>query len=200
MAVCSSPLNIRSDSIRGTGGAVGRLGGSCLVETRIPLRSCGKVEVWSPEAARIYAQAAGSQWDPATAIPWDAEVDLPDEVEDAVVQTMTCLVKNETAPLIVSFAGGNQFPNIEACASGTDSLLHRVVRRPPSGGINLLRRKTCAVPETYLPDIFRLRRRSRYRANIAPAAIKRTADIVELSISRTLLVRSGFPVSVSISQ
>jgi hypothetical protein len=26
-----------------------------------------KLEVWSPDAVRIYAQAAGSQWDPATA-------------------------------------------------------------------------------------------------------------------------------------
>ncbi len=60
-----------------------------------------KVEVWSPDAVRIYAQAAAAQWDPATAIPWDAEFDLPDEVEDAIVQIMTYLVENETAALIV---------------------------------------------------------------------------------------------------
>lgn len=60
-----------------------------------------KVEVWSSDAVRLYAQAAGAQWDPATAIPWDAEFDLPDEVEDAVVQIMTYLVENETAALIV---------------------------------------------------------------------------------------------------
>lgn len=40
---------------------------------------------WSPAAVRIYAQAAGAQWDPATAIPWAAEFDLPDELEGVVV-------------------------------------------------------------------------------------------------------------------
>jgi len=60
-----------------------------------------KIEVWSPDAVRIYAQAAAAQWDPATAIPWDAAFDLPAEVEDAVVQVMTYLVENETAALIV---------------------------------------------------------------------------------------------------
>jgi hypothetical protein len=60
-----------------------------------------KVEVWSPDAVRIYAQAAGAQWNPATAIPWHAEFDLPGEVEDAVVQIMTYLVENEMAALIV---------------------------------------------------------------------------------------------------
>lgn len=60
-----------------------------------------KEEVWSADAARIYAQAVAAQWDPATAIPWNAAVDLPDEVEDAVVQVMTYLIENETAALIV---------------------------------------------------------------------------------------------------
>jgi hypothetical protein len=60
-----------------------------------------KAAVWSADAVRIYAQAAGAQWDPATAIPWDAEFDLPGEVEEAVVQIMTYLVENETAALIV---------------------------------------------------------------------------------------------------
>ena len=60
-----------------------------------------KIEVWSDDAARIYAQAAAAQWDPQTAIPWSAEFDLPDEVEDAVVQVMTYLIENETAALIV---------------------------------------------------------------------------------------------------
>lgn len=61
----------------------------------------GKQDVWSPDAIRIYAQAASAQWDPATAVPWDAEFDLPGEIEDAVVQLMTYLVENETAALIV---------------------------------------------------------------------------------------------------
>jgi hypothetical protein len=60
-----------------------------------------KTEVWSADAVRLYAQAAAAQWDPATAIPWDSAFDLPDEVEDAVVQVMTYLVENETAALVV---------------------------------------------------------------------------------------------------
>lgn len=60
-----------------------------------------KAEVWSPDAVRIYAQASAAQWDPATAIPWDAKFELPAEVEDAVVQIMTYLVENEMAALIV---------------------------------------------------------------------------------------------------
>lgn len=60
-----------------------------------------KLQVWSDDAARLYAQAAAAQWDPATAIPWSAAVDLPEEVEDAVVQVMTYLIENETAALLV---------------------------------------------------------------------------------------------------
>jgi hypothetical protein len=60
-----------------------------------------KVEVWSTDAGRIYAQAAAHQWDPEAAIPWDVPFDLPSEVEDAVVQVMTYLVENETAALLV---------------------------------------------------------------------------------------------------
>lgn len=68
-------------------------------EFRFPLRE--KDEVWSEDAARLYAQAAAAQWDPATAIPWDTPFELPEEVEDAVVQIMTYLVENETAALLV---------------------------------------------------------------------------------------------------
>jgi hypothetical protein len=50
---------------------------------------------------RLYAQAAAAQWDPATAIPWDAPVTHPPEVEDAIVQVMTYLIENETAALLV---------------------------------------------------------------------------------------------------
>jgi hypothetical protein len=60
-----------------------------------------KIEVWSDSAARIYAQAASAQWDPQTAIPWEAKFNLPDEVEDAVVQVMTFLIENETAALVI---------------------------------------------------------------------------------------------------
>jgi len=57
--------------------------------------------VWADEAERLYAQGAAAQWDPATAIPWDAELDHPEEVEDAVVQVMTYLIENEVAALLV---------------------------------------------------------------------------------------------------
>src|SRR5436853_490230 len=57
--------------------------------------------VWADEVARLYAQAAAAQWDPDTAIPWDAPVDHPDEIEDAVVQVMTFLIENETAALLI---------------------------------------------------------------------------------------------------
>lgn len=60
-----------------------------------------KIEIWSGDAARMYAQAAAAQWDPATAVPWEAEFDLPADVEDAVVQVMTYLIENETAALVV---------------------------------------------------------------------------------------------------
>ena len=60
-----------------------------------------KIDVWSEDASRIYAQAAAAQWDPQTAIPWDAAFDLPGEVEDAVVQIMTYLIENETAALVI---------------------------------------------------------------------------------------------------
>src|SRR5204862_8110091 len=59
------------------------------------------VDVWSGDAARLYAQGAAAQWDPATAVPWGASFDLPPEVEDAVVQIMTYLIENETAALVV---------------------------------------------------------------------------------------------------
>jgi hypothetical protein len=75
-----------------------------LVEQGVPdvgLSLAAKADVWADEAARLYAQAASAQWDPAAAIPWDAPVTHPEEVEDAVVQVMTYLIENETAALIV---------------------------------------------------------------------------------------------------
>jgi len=60
-----------------------------------------KETVWTDEAARMYQRAAAAQWDPATAINWDAPITHPDDVEDAVVQVMTYLIENETAALLV---------------------------------------------------------------------------------------------------
>jgi hypothetical protein len=79
--------------------ARGALVESGAPEFHFPLAD--KTDVWSADAVRLYAQAAAAQWDPATAIPWDSAFDLPDEVENAVVQVMTYLVENETAALIV---------------------------------------------------------------------------------------------------
>ena len=60
-----------------------------------------KSEVWANDAVQLYAQAVAAQWNPNTAVPWDAEFELADEVEDAVVQVMTYLIENETAALVV---------------------------------------------------------------------------------------------------
>lgn len=66
---------------------------------RFPLDD--KQAVWTDEAERLYRDGAAQQWDPATAIDWDAEITHPDEVEDAVVQVMTYLIENETVALLV---------------------------------------------------------------------------------------------------
>lgn len=58
-------------------------------------------QLWTDDAAQLYARAAASQWDPSTAIDWSARVELDDEIEDAVVQVMTYLIENETVALLV---------------------------------------------------------------------------------------------------
>jgi TusA-related sulfurtransferase len=57
--------------------------------------------VWADLAPKLYAQAAAAQWDPARAVPWQAEFANPPEVEAAVVQVMTYLVENEQAALVL---------------------------------------------------------------------------------------------------
>ena len=68
-------------------------------EFHFPLSS--KVEVWADEAARIYAHAVASQWDPNTAIDWHVPMTHSRDVEQAVAQIMTYLVENENAALLV---------------------------------------------------------------------------------------------------
>jgi hypothetical protein len=58
-------------------------------------------ELWSDRAAGLYAQAAGAQWDPWSAIDWDAPISHGPVIETAVVQVMTFLVENEEAALVV---------------------------------------------------------------------------------------------------
>ena len=60
-----------------------------------------KSEVWAETADDLYKQALAGQWDPETAIDWTAMPELPEEVEDAVVQVMTYLIENENAALLV---------------------------------------------------------------------------------------------------
>lgn len=57
--------------------------------------------VWADVAPRLYAYAAARQWDPATAVGWNDEFVLPDDIERAVIQVMTYLVENEQVALIV---------------------------------------------------------------------------------------------------
>lgn len=57
--------------------------------------------VWTELAPRLYAQAAANQWDPATAVDWQAPFELAPDIEQAVTQVMTYLVENEQVALIV---------------------------------------------------------------------------------------------------
>jgi TusA-related sulfurtransferase len=60
-----------------------------------------KQEVWTENAADLYAQAVAAQWNPDEAIDWSVQFELPAPVEAAVVQIMTYMVENENAALIV---------------------------------------------------------------------------------------------------
>ncbi len=64
-------------------------------------RFSDKVGIWAESAADLYQQALAGQWDPETAIDWQAMTELPDDVEDAVIQVMTYLIENENAALLV---------------------------------------------------------------------------------------------------
>jgi hypothetical protein len=75
-----------------------------LIEAGVPafhFPLSDKDALWTDDAARLYERAAAAQWDPNTAIPWATRVELPDEIEDAIVQVMTYLIENETVALLV---------------------------------------------------------------------------------------------------
>lgn len=58
-------------------------------------------ELWAMTADEIYRQGVAAQWDPQTAIEWDAPFELDPGLEAAVAQVMTFLVENENAALVV---------------------------------------------------------------------------------------------------
>jgi hypothetical protein len=60
-----------------------------------------KRELWADDLGALYRQALASQWDPATAVPWNAPHTHGDELEDALVTVLTYLIENETAALLV---------------------------------------------------------------------------------------------------
>jgi len=60
-----------------------------------------KAALWAEEAPRLYTQAVNAQWNPDTTIDWAQAFDLPEDVEDAVVQVMTYMIENENAALLV---------------------------------------------------------------------------------------------------
>lgn len=60
-----------------------------------------KHELWSDNAADLYAQAVAAQWNADTDVDWDDTTVLPDAIEDAIVQIMTYMVENENAALVV---------------------------------------------------------------------------------------------------
>jgi hypothetical protein len=78
-------------------GALVEAGGPALVSADL----ADKAVVWSDLAPRLYAQAAAAQWDPATAVDWNAPLSTSPPVEAAVVQVMTYLIENEQAALMV---------------------------------------------------------------------------------------------------
>lgn len=58
-------------------------------------------EIWAATAGELYRQAVAAQWNPDTAIDWDASFELPPAIEAAVAQVMTYLIENENAALVV---------------------------------------------------------------------------------------------------
>lgn len=58
-------------------------------------------ELWAHTAGELYRQGLAAQWDPQTAIDWDAPFELDEPIEAAVVQVMTYLIENENAALLV---------------------------------------------------------------------------------------------------
>ena len=58
-------------------------------------------QLWAETAGTLYAQAVAAQWDPNTAVDWEAPLPTDPAIEQAVVQLMTYLIENENAALLV---------------------------------------------------------------------------------------------------
>jgi hypothetical protein len=89
------------DSPKATWGLAAR---GAMVEAGGPefeFKLAEKETLWADEAGHLYRQALAQQWNPDEAIDWSQSFDLPDEVENAVVQLMTYLIENENAALLV---------------------------------------------------------------------------------------------------
>ena len=67
----------------------------------IDFRLSHKNEIWAESIDELYKQALSAQWHPDEAIDWKAPFNLPDVVENAVVQVMTYMIENEVAALVV---------------------------------------------------------------------------------------------------
>jgi len=65
----------------------------------LPVDLVDRDMVWADAARQLYLTGAKRQWNPDTAVAWDADFTLPEEIESAVVQVMTYLVENEYAAL-----------------------------------------------------------------------------------------------------
>lgn len=55
--------------------------------------------VWADAARQLYINGAARQWNPDTAVDWNASFTLPAEIEGAIVQVMTYLIENENAAM-----------------------------------------------------------------------------------------------------
>jgi hypothetical protein len=113
-------LGARARAARGRGGVA-----------RLRTSAGRRLEVWSDEARDCTRRRSAAQWDRPTADPWERAVELPDEVEDAVVQVMTYLIENETAALLVPSAFlARIHPHFRECCSS--SPCRRPTRRATS--------------------------------------------------------------------
>jgi hypothetical protein len=94
-------LGAVADTAPSTWGLAAR---GATVETGSPefyFRINKKNEIWADTAAELYTQGVAAQWNPDEAIDWSVPFELPDIVENSVVQVLTYMIENEVAALVV---------------------------------------------------------------------------------------------------